>query len=223
MSFQYAIFDMDGLMFDTERLFVESFVKAVTPATGMDFPVEDLKKLLGCNKKATQELFPVLFGEKYSCDYCYEIGDAWVADYIEANGMPVKPGLEELLKWLKANGFKCAMATATNRDKAWGYVQSVGLDGYFDTIIGGDMVTKGKPDPETFQLAAAALGSTSPDQCVVFEDSRNGLLAGHNAQMAVIVVPDLLDPTETYPGICYAKVKTLSDAIPVLEEANKTV
>ena len=119
------------------------------------------------------------------------------------------------------NGFKCAMATATNRDKAWGYVESVGLDGYFDAIIGGDMVTKGKPDPETFQLAAKALGSTSPDQCVVFEDSRNGLLAGHNAQMAVIVVPDLLDPTETYPGICYAKVKTLSDAIPVLEEANK--
>jgi len=218
MSFKYAIFDMDGLMFDTERLFVESFVKAVTPATGMDFPVEDLKKLLGCNKKTTEELFPVLFGTKYSCTHCYEIGDAWVADYIEKNGMPIKPGLEELLKWLKANGYKCAMATATNRDKAWGYVQSVGLDGYFDTIVGGDMVTRGKPDPQTFQLAAEALGSTDSSECVVFEDSRNGLLAGHNAQMAVIVVPDLLDPTEDYPGLCYAKVKTLSDAIAILEK-----
>ena len=222
MSFQYAIFDMDGLMFDTERLFVESFVNAVGPATGMEFPVEDLKKLLGCNWKATNELFPVLFGTKYPCEHCYAIGDAWVADYIAKNGMPVKPGLEELLKWLKANGFKCAMATATNKEKAWGYVKSVGLDKYYDAIIGGDMVTKGKPDPETFQLAAAALGSTDPSQCVVFEDSRNGLLAGHNAQMAVIVVPDLLDPTQDYPGICYAKVKTLSDAIPVLEEANKS-
>ena len=221
MDIKGAIFDMDGLMFDTERLFVESFEKAVGPALGMDFPREDLKKLLGCNKKATQELFPKLFGTKYTCDECYAIGDAWVEKYIAENGVPLKAGIEELLIWLKANDFKCVVATATNRNKAWGYIESVGLDKYFDTIVGGDMVTKGKPDPQTFQMDAEKLGSTDPGQCVVFEDSRNGLLAAHNANMAAIIVPDLLDPTEDHPGLCYAKVKTLSDAIPILEEANK--
>lgn len=221
MKFQYAIFDMDGLMFDTERLFVESFVKAVAPATGMDFPVENLKMLLGCNKKATQELFPKLFGTKYTCDECYAIGDKWIEEYIGENGVPLKPGIEELLIWLKANGFKCVVATATNRDKAWGYIQSVKLDKYFDTIVGGDMVTKGKPDPQTFQIAAEKLGSTDSRQCIVFEDSKNGMLAARNANMAVIVVPDLIDPTVEYPDVCYAKVKTLSDAIPILQEANK--
>lgn len=219
MKFQYAIFDMDGLMFDTERLFVESFEKQVSLETGMKFEREDLKKLLGCNKAATEKLFPELFGTKYSCQECYAISDRWVKEYLEENGIPVKPGLEELLKWLKKNGFKCAVATATNRDKAWNYIKSTGVDIYFDTIVGGDMVTKGKPDPQTFQLAAEALGASNPEQCVVFEDSRNGLLAGHNAHMAVIVVPDLLDPTEDYPDLCYAKVHTLKDAIQILEQA----
>lgn len=221
MKFQYAIFDMDGLMFDTERLFVESFEMAVTPALGMEFPVEKLKMLLGCNKKATKELFPQLFGTKFTCEECYAIGDGWVENYIAEHGVPLKPGIEELLIWLNDNGFRCVVATATNRDKAWRYIESVGLDKYFETIVGGDMVTKGKPDPQTFQMAAEKIGSTNPAQCVVFEDSRNGLLAAHNAKMAAIIVPDLLDPTETHPGLCYAKVKTLSDAIPILEGANK--
>lgn len=221
MRFQYAIFDMDGLMFDTERLFVESFKMAVEPATGQEFAVDKLKLLLGCNKKTTAELFPQLFGTEVSCEECYAIGDRWVEEYIAEHGIPLKPGIEELLIWLKENGFQCVVATATNREKAWNYIQSVKLDRYFDGIIGGDMVTRGKPDPQTFLMAAELLGCQDVSQCVVFEDSKNGLLAGHNANMAVIVVPDLLDPTEMHPGICYAKVKNLSDAIPILEKANQ--
>ncbi len=222
MGFQYAIFDMDGLMFDTERLFVESFVKEVGPATGMDFPVEKLKALLGLNRAATEEIFPTLFGTKYTCEQCYEISERWVKEYITENGIPLKPGLEELLIWLKTNGFKCAVATSTARDKAAGYMKSVGLEHYFDAIIGGDMVSKGKPDPQIFQIAAETLGSADPGQCVVFEDSRNGLLAALNAKMAAVIVPDLLDPTVEFPGLCYAKVKTLSDAIAVLKAADNS-
>ena len=173
----YAIFDMDGLMFDTERLFVESFLRCVAPRTGMDFPADKLKQMLGMNWADTMRVFPTLFGTKYSCEACYAISREWVNDYIGKNGVPVKPGLLELLDYLRAHEFRIALATGSDREKAVRYTRSVGIFDRFDVILGGDMVVRGKPDPEIFQKTAQALGCSDPAACVVFEDSRNGMLA----------------------------------------------
>lgn len=221
MGFRYAIFDMDGLMFDTERLFVDSFMQYVSVQTGMSFPEDKLKSLLGLNRQDTIRVFPELFGTKYSCEECYAISDVWTKQYIKENGIPVKPGLEKLLSWLKKNGYKIAVASSTYREKVVSYVEQTNLLPYFDIIMGGDMVTKGKPDPQIFLMTAEALGCTDPAKCVVFEDSKNGLLAGYNAGMNVVVIPDLLDPTVEYPGYAYAKLSILSDAIYVLATAEE--
>lgn len=218
MKFHYAIFDMDGLMFDTERLFVDSFTQYVAPQTGMDFPREKLISLIGLNHASTVQIFPELFGTKYTCDECYAISDVWTKRYLAEHGLPVKPGLVKLLAWLKKNGYRIAVASSSAQGKVAAYIESVRLTEYFDVVMGGDMVTKGKPDPQIFLMTADALGCKKTASCVVFEDSKNGLMAGKRAGMNVIVVPDLQDPTELLPGYAFAKVKTLADAILILSD-----
>ena len=119
MKYSYAIFDMDGLMFDTENLFVTSFETEVSRATGYRFEREQLKKLIGVNASRTRELFPQLFpGCPVSCDEAYAISHVWMQNYFDTHGVPVKPGLRELLDFLKANGCTCALATSSNRSVA---------------------------------------------------------------------------------------------------------
>ena len=111
------------------------------------------------------------------------------------------------------------MATSTFTNVAIGYLKNAGVLNCFAAIVGGDQVTKSKPDPEIFQLAMRALGKQTPETCVVFEDSRNGLLAGANGGFPVIVVPDLFDPTLELPGLCYAKCARLDEAIDVIQNS----
>lgn len=102
-------------------------------------------------------------------------------NYFDTHGVPVKPGLRELLDFLKANGCTCALATSSNRSVADYYLADTHLADYFSVLVCGDEVTRSKPDPQTFLLAMQKLGAQSPAQCAVFEDSRNGLLAGATA------------------------------------------
>lgn len=140
-------------------------------------------------------------------------------EYIRENGIPVKPGLRTLLAWLKEQGVSCAVATSTDMKVAKSYLENAGITAYFQTITGGDQVTRSKPDPEIFHLAMRALGQSEPAKGVVFEDSRNGLLAGARGGFSVIVVPDLLDPTLEFPALCYAKCARLDEAIEVIRNS----
>lgn len=220
MKFSYAIFDMDGLMFDTETLFIRAFEEVVGPKIGYRFPKQAMKQLIGLNHQAALELFPKLFPDcPESYDTCIAMFRAWMQDYIRENGIPVKPGLRELLAWLKEENIPCAVATSTDAAVAREYLDNAGITAYFQTITGGDQVKKSKPDPEIFERAMHALGGSDPGRCVVFEDSRNGLLAGANGGFRVIVVPDLMDPTLDLPGLCYAKCARLDAAIAVMQNS----
>lgn len=138
MKYSYAIFDMDGLMFDTENLFVTSFETEVSRATGYRFEREQLKKLIGVNASRTRELFPQLFpGCPVSCDEAYAISHVWMQNYFDTHGVPVKPGLRELLDFLKANGCTCALATSSNRSVADYYLADAHLADYFSVLVCG--------------------------------------------------------------------------------------
>lgn len=220
MKFSYAIFDMDGLMLDTENLFIYGFTQALGPQIGYPFTREGILQLVGLNQELSQQIFPDIFPAcPLDFNACSKWFRPWMAEYFKEHGVPVKPGLRELLTWLRKQNVLCAVATSSDTSVARGYLTDAGVADYFHTIIGGDKVTKSKPDPEIFQLAMRALGAESASQCVVFEDSKNGLLAGSAGGFSVIVVPDVMDPTEALPGLCYAKCKTLADAIPILEES----
>ena len=214
---------MDGLMFDTEELFIRAFEEVIGPELGYRFTRDGMKQLIGLTRPAALEKFPQLFpGCPRSGEACLKEFRAWMDAYLRENGVPVKPGLRELLAWLKEEHILCAVATSTFTNVAIGYLQNAGVLNFFAAIVGGDQVRRSKPDPEIFQIAMHALGEEDPGKCVVFEDSRNGLLAGANGGFPVIVVPDLIDPTIEYPGLCYAKCTRLDEAIDVMRKSGDT-
>lgn len=215
---RYAIFDMDGLMFDTERLLIQAFQTQVSKTAGCSFPTSQMTAMLGLNYQACEQVFEATFDCRLPFSECCKIADAWVDQYINVHGVPVKPGLFSLLDWLKKHQFRMAVATGSDTGTARFYIQEADASSYFDAVIGGELVSRGKPDPQIFQIAARSLGCTNPTECIVFEDSENGLLAAAAAEMKAVIVPDLMDPTAGREGMYLARVSSLSDAIPVLEK-----
>ena len=210
-----VIFDMDGLMFDTERLYVRSLEEYVGPETGVVFPRENILKTLGSNHADFRRMFPVLFGTAISFDACYAMIGSWMKNEMETNGVPVKPGLYALLDALKASGIGVALATGTSRPIAQEYLRRTDTLKYFDAFAFGDQVTHGKPDPEIFLLACRALHA-EPETTAVFEDSVNGLKAAHAGGFFSVCVPDLIDPLPRLDFTPDAVFRTLDEAIPLL-------
>ena len=214
-----AIFDMDGLMFDTERLFARACWEYVEPKTGVAFPEEGVLRLLGCNDRDFTRLFPELFGTAITPETCKALVTEWMTREILAHGVPVKPGLYALLDALRSDGIRMALATGTSRAIALRYLDMTHTRAYFDAMAFGDQVARGKPDPEIFLTACDMLHST-PHETAVFEDSYNGLLAAQRGGFFTVCVPDLTDPTQKLPVPPDAKLKTLSDAIPLIRGLN---
>lgn len=216
---QTVIFDMDGLMFDTERLYVRALLEYVGPETGVDFPMDGILKTLGCNHHDFTVLFPQLFGTGVTPERCTEMVSFWMRREIETHGMPVKPGLYALLDALKADGIRMALATGTARPIATVYLDMTNTRSYFDVMVCGDQVTHGKPGPEIFRTACALLGG-EPQSCAVFEDSINGLKAAHAGGFFSICVPDLVNPLPMLDFVPDAVLKTLDEAIPLICKRN---
>lgn len=210
-----VIFDMDGLMFDTERLYVRALKEYVEPKTGVVFPYEGILRTLGCNHAGFLQLFPELFGTAITPEECTVLVTEWMTKEILEKGVPVKPGLYALLDALKANGVGVALATGTSRPTALEYLRRTDTLPYFDAFAFGDQVTHGKPDPEIFTLACENLGA-KPESTAVFEDSVNGLKAAHAGGFFSICVPDLVDPLPYLDFTPDAVLHTLDEAIPLL-------
>lgn len=210
-----VIFDMDGLMFDTERLYVRALEEYVGPKTGVAFPRENVLKTLGMNHADFERAFPELFGTALPFGACYAMIADWMQNEMEAHGVPVKPGLMALLDALKAGEIKIALATGTSRHIALEYLERTDTLRYFDAFAFGDQVAHGKPDPEIFLLACKLLCG-DPKTTAVFEDSVNGLRAAHAGGFFSICVPDLVDPLPYLDFTPDAVLKTLDKAIPLL-------
>ena len=213
---KYAIFDMDGLLFDTERLNIESFLKYVGPKQGIDYTVEDLLRMIGMNSESISSLYKTIYGEDYDWEESSRLSREYQYQYIEKNGIPIKKGAEELLEWFVQKGVRCALATSSNKDVAEYFLKAGNMEKYFDVLVSGDEVTKGKPDPEIFDIAARKMGCTSSSEAVVFEDSMNGMKAGVDGGYNVIMIPDLVELTGDYPGKCLAVLGALDEAMWIL-------
>lgn len=204
------IFDMDGLMLDTERIALSTWQQAAT-AHGWTLTEELYVRLVGMNMARTRALVMQELGENYPFDQIEQHRVSLVYEYIQANGVPVKPGLFALLELLKERNIPRAVATSTARPDALSLLEKAGILPYFDTLVCGDEVTHSKPDPEIFLKAAAKLG-VEPKNCAVLEDSFAGITGAHGAGMLPLMVPDLKPPTD--------EIKKLTHRIfPSLEEA----
>lgn len=211
-----VIFDMDGLMLDTEKLLARFWMQAAHEA---GFPME-LSHVLGIRSLAAIYAKPQLqgiFGKNFNYEAIRARRRELTAAHLAAHGVEPKKGLFPLLDYLKTQGYRIAVATATDRERTDAYLTQVGVHGYFDAFVCGDMVQKGKPDPEIYLTASRELG-LAPEECMALEDSPNGIRSAHAAGCKAVMVPDLSEPEPEILELLTACVPDLEQVITLLQE-----
>jgi len=194
MNFQAAIFDMDGLLLDTEKVCLEIFEQACH-AVGVPFLRDVYLSVIGKNAAGIEQTLKAGYGPSLNYPVLH---NEWRKRYdavVKHHAIPVKDGVVELLKWLKLNNIPTAVATSTQRDVATVKLRLAELDQYFDVFATGCEVKNGKPDPEIYLLAAERL-NIDPAKCLAFEDSNNGVKSAVAANMITYQIPDLVEPCE---------------------------
>lgn len=219
MYIKGVIFDMDGLMLDTESLLLRFWCEA---AHELGYPMEK-EHVLSIRSLAAKYAIPKLqgyFGEEF--DY-YQVRSRRLQlmnAYIEEHGIEKKKGVEELLVYLKEQGYKTAVATATDMERTKRYLTKVDLYKYFDKIVCASMVENGKPAPDIYVKAAEELALV-PEECVALEDSPNGILAAYRAGCFPVMVPDLDQPEQEIQKILFAQKENLLEVIELIEQTDK--
>ena len=213
-----VIFDMDGLMFDTERLATVLW-NQVGDELRIDMTEEFLDSFRGQNPTAIRNAFLQRFGREFDFDGCMGRKDELQHRYIEEKGVPLKEGLPELLEYLKGQDIRMAVATSTQQSLAEKMLKIAGVYEYFDAVAYGNKVKRSKPFPDIFQKAAEELG-VPMRECLVLEDSISGVQAGKAAGGYIIHIPDVVVvPEEVKDGIT-AELRSLRDVINWIEHAN---
>jgi len=177
-----VIFDMDGTLYDTEAIYKKAWLKAGVAN-------EIYQKLIG---RSRVNIKAILKENGYDPEEIYKLKDKYTEEEISKK-IPLKPGAESALKWCKEKNFYTAIATSSAKEVADRYLSQTGLDKYMDKVISGNMLEHGKPAPDIFIYAAGQLG-VEVSECVVVEDSINGVKAGRNANMITVMIPDLVEP-----------------------------
>lgn len=203
-----AIFDMDGLIFDTENLFMNEQKKALEKR-GYTLTREKYVQTLGLTGTALSKKLKSLFGEDYPEKEVTAEVRSELGVIAETEGLPVKRGIRELIGVFKENGIPCVIASSTHTKYIEKYLKTAGLDGCFSEITGGECVKNSKPAPDIFIKAA---GKTNPENTVVFEDSMNGIKAAYAAGMPVICIPDMVEPDEETRKLTYAVASNAEEA-----------
>ena len=189
-----VIFDMDGVIFDSEILVLQCW-REVAERHGIENVDAACHECLGTNSVVSKGIFLKHYGEDFPYDeYKQEMAEVFFSR--AAGGkLAKKPGVEELLGYLREHEFKVGLASSTREALVRKELSEGGLIEYFDQIIGGDKVKRSKPEPDIFLEACRRLRS-EPKKCYVIEDSYNGIRAAHAAGMHPIMVPDLMEVTE---------------------------
>jgi HAD superfamily hydrolase (TIGR01509 family) len=212
-----VIFDMDGLMFDTERIAIEAWQLA-GHACNCEIPGSLVIQSFGLNIHDTRMLFEQSLGSSLDFDRIRALRVQYAADIIEQRGVPLKDGLLELLDVLTSHAILKAVATSTERTRAEHLLRKGQVSTRFDVLVCGDEVRQVKPAPDIFLLAASRLQIT-PRQCIVLEDSESGIRAAENADMRRFMIPDIKPPSkeilavvdQVFPDL-HAVATYLSDA-----------
>jgi len=206
-----ALFDMDGLMFDSERLSWRLINQAGAEFGCDPLPFDRYILAIGKTAQETRKIFSQMCGGDQATYNAIE-ARFWELDrqYVRRFGPPKKPGLLELLSALAARDVPCAVASSTQAARVEENLETAGIRKYFAVVIGGDQAPHSKPAPDIFLRAAELLGYPATD-CLVVEDSFAGVRAGHATGAFVVMVPDLLQPTEEIAALTNLICKSLSE------------
>lgn len=211
-----VIFDMDGLILDTEKLLVKYWCQAANEA---GFPMQK-EHALNIRSLARKFAIPYLqgeFGENFDYVSIRSRRMELMSQALERDGLQLKKGIRELLEYLKQSGIPSAIATATDYERAKAYLTRAGVFDSFDKIVCATMVESGKPAPDIYLYAAEQLG-LSPCECMALEDSPNGVRSAAAAGCVTVMVPDLTQPDEDLGRLIFAKADSLLDVPAIIQK-----
>lgn len=201
------VFDMDGVLIDSESLIMRAWQKIAAQAGIADIE-QTLKQCIGITAPETEALFYQVYGKDFPYQKYKTMGAKLYYAEIEKNGLPVKPGVYELFAFLKENDYRIGLASSTREAIVRKEMESIGLLDSFHVIVCGDMVAHSKPHPAIYLKACELLGS-SPADCYAVEDSPNGIRSAYHAGTKPIMVPDLIAPDEEIRDLLFKEFKSL--------------
>lgn len=220
MEIKAVLFDMDGLMIDTESLSTEAFINSAK-AQGYNMTKEETLKVLGFTKASIYQFWIDYFqgtnvdGKKLVDDH-YE----YIENVLYTVGPKKMPYVEELLKYLRENNYKIAVASSSDTADIKNNLEKTKLEKYIDEIASGAEVENGKPDPDVFLLAAERLGVDAKD-CLILEDSKAGIKAGKASGAMVFMVPDMFTVDKECEDTADRILTNLGEVIEILEGKNE--
>ena len=211
MQYQAVVFDMDGVIFDTERLVIK-FWKEVAKRHNIPNVEHTCIQCLGTNRVRTREIFLENYGADFPFDpYRAEVTELFNIRY-KGVPLPTKPGVRELLSYLQEQGIKVGLASSTAQHLVRDEIGTAGLLPYFQTLVCGDMVEHSKPAPDIF-LKACEILNADPTKSIAIEDSFNGIRSAHCAGMTPIMVPDQVQPTDEIRALAFHVMPSLLDVL----------
>lgn len=214
MNYEAVVFDMDGVIFDSERAVMNCWLELAHK-----YNIKDIEKpyfaCVGTTMTRTREIMLETYGEDFPYDEYARESSLMYHEKYDGGKLPMKPGVMELLSYLKEKGKKIALASSTRRETVTNQLRWAGIIDYFDVIICGDMVARSKPAPDIFLKACQELG-VSPENTYAIEDSYNGIRAAHAGQLRPIMVPDLLEADDEMRGMAECVCDNLNEVIDYL-------
>lgn len=219
MKIKGVLFDMDGVVLDTEKLYTR-FWKEAAHALGYPMTTEQALGMRSLNSEAGQAKLESYFGPGISRATLRTKRIELMNAYVEKHGVEPKPGISELLDALDDGQIPAAITTSSPLSRVHRYLQPLGLADRFTCLCSGHDVPRGKPEPDIYLYGAQSIG-VSPETCLAIEDSYAGILSAHRAGCLVVMVPDLDEPTPQMQELLFARCDTLADVIGLLNEIGR--
>ncbi len=212
------LFDMDGLVLDSEVLFTR-FWREAAVCMGYPMTVEQSYGMRSLGKALGQPYLESLFGPGIDYTTVREKRIELMSAYVAEHGIAPKPGIYELLDYLDAQGIPAAIASSSPMDAIEKHLEAVNLKHRFQKLCSAHNIPNGKPAPDIYLLAASELG-LKPEECLALEDSPTGILAAYRAGCLPVMIPDLDQPGEDTKKLLFAKADSLTDIIDILKTQN---
>lgn len=214
-EYRAVLLDMDGLMLDSERIY---YLAQQEAADRLGYVAGDdlMLSFVGLSVEECERRMQEAAGDGFQIDAYRGLWRQLWREQIKQNGIPLKDGLQPVLEWLHQEGIPRAVVTSTFAEDAELSLRAAGIRGYFGHVVTGDQVERSKPAPDIYLLAARKIG-VPPEQCVALEDSDAGVMSAAAAQMRVVLVPDLRQPTNEARAAAHAEYPSLTEALPPLQ------
>ena len=210
------IFDMDGLIFDSERV-VQRAWSEIGEQAGYPDMGDQIYHTVGFNRRRREEYFKSVYGQDFPHDLFVDKTTEIFTRIVDSEGLPMKAGAKEVLSLAREKRLRIGLATSSSSDYAKEELTRAGIYEYFDGFVFGNMVTKSKPDPEIYLKACQVVGIKT-EEALALEDAPSGVESASRAGLRVIMVPDLVQPDEETRAKAWKVTDSLENVIPLLKE-----